>query len=512
MITKSRKFFGVFITATTLTMGSVAAYAAGGTLNVGYDSQPATLDAQSTTVLFTREISRTFYETLVTLNEEYQPVPHLAESINASDDRKTYTFNLRQGVMFHNGEEMKSEDVVASMNRWMEVNSGARRFFDGSTFEQTGDYTVVLTMPEAKVDTLHVLASWNSAVIMPKEVVDGAGADENGVKEFIGTGPFKFVEWRQDQYVHVERNDNYQSLNSASSGFSGQMDAMVDEIYFRFVPDTATRAAGLQSGQYDIAMRLSSDDFPRFDSNPNIGVATSYNGFLMMNYNNKEGVFADLKMRQAVNTGINPTEILQGAYANEEFYELNASYNIKDQTDWYTTSGDEFYNQNDPEKAKALLAEAGYDGEEVILLVANISDWHTAAIIIQAQLQNLGMNVKIEAYDFPTYGQRRLDSANYDIAIQPFSLNPIPTQWIFFNPQTWGWTDDAELLDMVSQMQNGSIEEAKALWPAAHRRSWEYLPITKIGDTFTYSAYNSQKVQGFTTFDQSIFWNVSVSE
>lgn len=510
MIRKNRKLFGAFIAATTLTMGSVATNAAGDTLNVGYDSQPATLDAQRTTTLYTREVSRTFYETLVTLNGEYQPVPHLAESIDISDDRKTYTFNLRQGVMFHNGDEMKSEDVVASMSRWMDVNSGAKGFFEGSTIEATGDYTVVLTMPEAKVDTLHLLASWNTAVIMPKEVVDGA--DETGVKEFIGTGPFKFVEWKQDQYVHVEKNENYQSLDSASSGFTGQKEALVDEIYFQFVSDKATRAAGLQSGQYDIAMRLSTDDYPRFDSDPNIEVARSYLGFLMMNYNNKERIFADPKMRQAVNAGINPAEILLGAYANEEFYELNASYNIKDQTDWYTTSGDEFYNQNDPEKAKALLAEAGYDGEEVILLAPNIGDVQTAAIIIQAQLLNLGMNAKVETYDFPTYGKKRLDSANYDIAIQPFSLNPIPTQWIFFDPDTWGWTDDKELLDMVSQMQKGSIEEAKALWPAAHKRSWEYLPISKIGDTFSYSGYNKQKVQGFTTFDQSIFWNVSVSE
>lgn len=510
MIGKYRAFFGAAVTAASLTLGSVAAYAAGGTLTVGYDSQPNSLDAQRSTTLFTRELSRTFYETLVTLNGNYQPVPHLAESIEASDDRKTYTFKLRQGVMFHNGDEMKSEDVVASMQRWVDVNSRAKRFFDGSTFEAAGDYTVVLSMPQAKVDTLHVLASWNTAVIMPLEVVEGA--DEKGVKEYIGTGPFKFVEWKQDQYVHVEKNDNYQSLDSATSGFTGSKQAMVDDIFFQFVSDTATRAAGLQSGQFDIAMRLSTDDFPRFDSDPNIGIAKSYIGYLMMNYNNKERVFANPVMRQAVNVGINPEEILLGAYANPEFFELNASYNIKDQSDWYTTTGDEFYNQNDPEKAKALLAQAGYNGEEVILLVPNVSYMQTAAIIIQAQLQKLGMTVSVEAYDFPTYAKKRLDSANYDIAIQPFSLNPIPTQWIFFNPKTWGWTDDPELLDMITKMQAGDVEQAKALWPAAHKRSWEYLPITKIGDTYSYSSYNSQKVDGFTTFDQGIFWNVSVSK
>ncbi|CUH82210.1 extracellular solute-binding protein, family 5 Middle [Tropicibacter naphthalenivorans] len=93
------------------------AQADGGTLTVGYDSQPNSLDAQMSTTLYTRELSRTFYETLVTLNGDYQPVPFLAESIETSDDRKTFTFVLRKGVMFHDGTEMTAEDVVASMTR-----------------------------------------------------------------------------------------------------------------------------------------------------------------------------------------------------------------------------------------------------------------------------------------------------------------------------------------------------------------------------------------------------------
>lgn len=503
---KCRTLFCTLAAATALTVGALGANAES-KLTVAYDSQPNSLDAQMSTTLFTRELSRTFYETLVTLNGDYQPVPHLAESVDVSEDRKSYTFNLRQGVKFHNGDEMTAEDVVASMNRWTEVNSRGKRFFEGSTFEATGDYTVVLTMTEAKVDTLHVLASWNTSVIMPKEVVDGA--DEKGVKEYVGTGPFKFVEWKQDQYVHITKNDDYQSLDTPASGFTGQKEAKVDDIYFQFVSDTATRGAGLQSGQYDIAMRLSTDDFPRFQSDPNLGIAKSYLGFLMMNYNKKEGLFADVKMRHAVNAAVNIEEILLGAYANPEFYALNSSYNLKEQKDWYSEAGSEYYNQNDPEKAKGLLEEAGYDGEEVILLAPRMPQFQNAAIIIKAQLEAIGMTAKVDTYDFATYAQKRLDPANWHITIQPFSLNPIPTQWIFFNPSTWGWTSDEELLGLVRQMQDSSADEAIKLWPTALQRSWEYLPITKIGDTYGYSVYNTKKVEGFTTFDQGIFWNVS---
>lgn len=507
---KYSQLFGSLLTAAALIAGSASAYVAGQTLKVAYDNQPNSLDAQMSTTLFTRELSRTFFETLVTLNGDYQPTPFLAEKIDVSDDRKTFTFHLRQGVKFHNGKEMTSEDVVASMNRWMEVNHHGRRSFKGSTFEAKDKYTVVLTMQEARVDTLHVLASWNSSAIMPSEVI--AGADEKGVKEYIGTGPFKFVEWKQDQYIHITKNPDYQPVSSPASGFSGKKEALVDDIYFYVVKDTATRGAGLQSGQYDIAMRLSTDDFERFSNDPNVGIEKSYLGFLMMNYNKKEGVFTDVKMRQAVNAGINPSNILLGAYSSPEFYALNSCYNLKEQADWYTEAGKEYYNQNDPEKAKSLLKEAGYDGQEITLLTARVPSLYNAAIIIKGQLEKLGMKAKVDAYDFATYAKKRLDPKNWQIAVQPFSLNPIPTQWIFFNPKVWGWTEDPELLGMLKTMQGASVEEAKKMWPDAHKRSWEYLPISKIGDTYGYSAFNKGKVQGFTTFDQAILWNVSLTK
>lgn len=503
-----RTLVGALAAATAL--AGLSGMAQADELNVAYDSQPNSLDPQISTTLFTRELSRTFYETLVTLDGNYRPVPHLAESYEFSEDRKTITFHLREGVPFHNGDTMQAEDVVASMNRWFQVNSRGRRFFEGSTIEALDDNTVVLTMPQANVDTLYVLASWNSAAIMPKEVVDTAG--ETGVTEFIGTGPFKFVEWKQDQYVHVAKFDDYQSLDGPASGFTGKKEAKVDDIYFQFVTDPATRGAGLQSGQYDLAMRMSSDDFPRFDADPRIGIEKAYSGFLMMNYNKKEGPFANLTMRQAINTAVNPGDIMLGAYANPEFYELNASYNIEAQTDWYTDTGDAYYNQHDPEKAKELLAEAGYDGEEITLLAPRMPEFQNAAIVIKSQLEEIGVPAKIDTFDFATYAQKRLDPANWDITIQPFSLNPIPTQWIFFNPSTWGWTDDEELLGMIAEMQTATLEEAIDMWPAAHKRSWEYLPITKLGDAYVYSAYNKEKVEGFSTFDQSIFWNVGAPE
>lgn len=122
----------------------------------------------------------------------------LAESYEVSDDGMVYTFKLRQGVKFHNGEEMKADDVVASMNRWLELSAKANTLIGGSVFEEVDDYTVKMTANQASSDIIMILASpIQFAAIYPKEVVESAS--EEGITEYIGTGPYKLAEWKQDQ-------------------------------------------------------------------------------------------------------------------------------------------------------------------------------------------------------------------------------------------------------------------------------------------------------------------------
>ena len=169
-----------------------------------------------------------------------------------SDDGMVYTFKLRQGVKFHNGEEMKADDVVASMNRWLELSAKANTLIGGSVFEEVDDYTVKMTANQASSDIIMILASpIQFAAIYPKEVVESAS--EEGITEYIGTGPYKLAEWKQDQYVKLERYEDYQPSPNASTGLADAKDVVSDVIYFRVVTDSATRIAGVENGQYDIA-------------------------------------------------------------------------------------------------------------------------------------------------------------------------------------------------------------------------------------------------------------------
>src|SRR5690625_3806865 len=125
---------------------------AGGDLNIAVTAQPPTLDSHLTTATVAIDVTRNIFETLVAMDENHEPKGMLAESIDTSDDGKTYTFHLREGVLFHNGEEMTAEDVEASMNRWLSLSARAKMLLDGAEFIAVDDYTVELHLEEISAD------------------------------------------------------------------------------------------------------------------------------------------------------------------------------------------------------------------------------------------------------------------------------------------------------------------------------------------------------------------------
>src|SRR5690625_3144572 len=327
---------------------------AGGDLQVAFYQQPPTLDIHMTTSAASYMIGRHIFEGLMALNEDYESVPMLAESVDESDDGLTYTFHLREGVMFHNGKEMIAEDVIASMERWQEINTSSELIFGGSTWEATDDYTVVLTLAEPATGVLESLAAVLQApVIMPKEVIEEA--DATGVQEYIGTGPFKFVEWEQDKQIHLEKFDDYTPLDTEPNDFSGKKEALVDNIYFELVLDASTRLAGILSGQYDVAYALSNDDYEQLENESHVNTYEAVTGNAYLIFNKHEpSKFTDPLMRQAVNAVLNIDEIMLGGFKNENLFDVDHGFMSKYAKAWYSESGMEHFNQQDLDKAKEL--------------------------------------------------------------------------------------------------------------------------------------------------------------
>lgn len=479
-------------------------------LQVAYNAQPPTLDPLITTAVATRDVMRNVYETLLTLNENFEITPLLAESYEQSEDGKTITFKLRKDIKFHNGDVMTADDVVASMTRWVETTSLGKTSFKDSTFSKVDEETVTLEMPEAQFTALHMLADpGQAAVIAPKSTIESATAE--GLTEFIGTGPYKLIEWKADQYVHLTKFEEYQSVDQPASGLAGKKEAFIDDIYFQFVTDASTRLAGIQSGEYDIANAISFDNAEQLATNNDVKNSVDHNGFNGVVFNKKSGFFENVVARQAVNAALNEEAILTAAFTSPEFYELEHGLMIKDQKEWYSEAGKEKYNQNDPEKAKELLKEAGYNGDEIVILsTRDYEDHYNAAVVVQQQLESIGMKVKLDIYDWATVLQKRADENAYDLFVTGFPTEPIPTKYVFLaSSNEWpGWTNDPIIDDLLNKINTASSqEEAKQHFDALQGQFYEYLPMIKFGNKTTITTLRSD-VKGMDFLQGIILWNV----
>ncbi len=481
------------------------------TLNVAYMAQPPSLDPHLTVAVATSEIGRNTFETLLSFNEQNEVAPLLAESFESSDDEKSITFHLRKGVKFHNGKEMTADDVVASMERWKLLNGKAQIYFADSKFVKEDDYTVILKMDKPLTIAKYILAmNVNFAAIMPEEVIENAG--ELGVTEYIGTGPFKFVDWKQDQYIQFEKNEDYQSTSAEIDGLVGKKEPLVDRLKIHMVPDTSTRTAGVQTGEYDIALNIPTDNYEQISKDPNLEAVIFPDGFTTAVFNNREGVFVDKKRRQAVNLAVKKEDVLVTAYTREEFYMLEHGIVGKDYVAWHNDQGKDVYENHDPDAAKELLKETGYNGETVrILTTRDYDDQYQAAIVVQQQLEEIGMEVELLVYDWPTLMEVREDPSTYDIMIMAYNPVTDPTQLNFLDSRTnyTGWTNDPNMDALIDDLLVAENDEAaKEVFSQMQAEFWDYLPAVKFGD-YSGIAVTHGDVTGFDHIHGAVLWNVA---
>jgi peptide/nickel transport system substrate-binding protein len=484
---------------------------AGGTLKIAYPTQPTTLDPTITTADATRDPARLIYETLVTLNEDYEVTPMLAKSYEISEDGKTYTFTLREGIKFHNGKEMKSDDVVVSMEKWSE-SAVAKSNLGVHKWVAKDEYTVELQVDKPSSVLMLVLAEPSQiAAIMPKEVVEAAGP--GGVKEYVGTGPFKFEEWKQNQHIHFTKFDDYVTDDKPTSGLAGKKEALVDEIYHNFVGDAATRITGLIGSEYDFAHMLPYDAVSQVENTPGFVVDVWPYGDEMMVFNKKQGFFKNVKARQAVNYGLDKEAVARAAFTDEKYYKLGPSLFLPNQAEWYTDAGKELYNPKDLNKAKKLLKEAGYKGEEIVILTSRDYEHHyNAAVATQQQLKEMGVNAKLDVYDWPTLLDRREQPDKWDIFYTAMPITTTPHQYTFFSSSSqWpGWTNNPEFDRLLEEIKSQDTQEkAKEKYTELQQLMWEDLPVINVTKNNRVSAY-SETVKGYKEFIGPIFWNTTV--
>ena len=482
-----------------------------GELKVALQGIPPSLDPHTTGSTMTMEIARPIFETLVSYDSEHEIQPMLAEEWDVSDDQTKINFKLREGVKFHNGDEMKAEDVVASMNRWGELHETSQRILGDFEFEEVDDYEVVMNLEEPSFVALNILAiPPQYPAIMPKDIIEES--DEEGVEEYIGTGPFKLKDYVSDQNIEFEKYDEYQPVEGEQDGLAGEKEALVDTLFIDFVEDDSTRVSSLMAGEYNISSSLPYDNYEEMDMDENVKPYTFEAGTDYIVFNKKKGPFSDKDARQGILAGLDNESLSLGVYSDEEFFDLNPSLSLEEQVDWYTEEGSDLYNQNDKEKAKELLDNSEYDGEEITILTSDNTSHYDTAISLQQQLEEMGVQAKIDSYEFATALEHRDDPDNWDIYIVDLGTETLPINYLYFNPEWAGWTDSSEIEDAVEDIEHAdNQEEASKAAEELQEAFYDYVPVIKPSNRMVLEGTNGiNELENFANGD--IFWGVSIED
>ena len=476
----------------------------GGILRVGILGEPPALDAHWTTASLTETLTNHLYEGLYSLDEDYRPIPMLAEGMpTVSADGLTYTIKLRRGIKFHNGKEMTSEDVIPSIRRWSQQSIRGKPLFAlVEDFRAVDKYTVELKLKQkSPIVVISLAVPGNFGAIYPKEVAEKF-APQVKATEYIGTGPFKLAEWKPDQYIRMVRFDDYKPLSEKPRGYGGGKAAYVDEVRWIPVPDVATRVAQMETGEMDVVDDINIEAYDRLKRNPNVRpVLIKPYYWLVAVFNKKEGLGANQKIRQAWQAAIDIEPIMKNvAGGRSEFYRMDYNLSVAELPEWHVKIPGLPWNERNKEKAKRLLQEAGYKGEPFRFMTTQEYKWmYDFALITKQQLEDAGFNIDLQVVDWATLIKRRNNPKEYDAFTTGIGMGAMydPTHHDVVSCGWPGWTCDAEIQRIQSELAR-EIDPKKrfALWEQQHRVFYEQAPVIRYGDLFGLRAIRST-VKGF---------------
>ena len=473
-----------------------SAFAQGDTLTVLMAADSKSLDPHAAPDLASTGVMTQMMESLVTIDAEGKIVPLLAESYEKLDDLR-YKFVLRKGVKFHNGEEMKADDVKYTFTR--AVNTGkvidyVVRNIDIDNIEIIDDYTVIVPSKTPDSSFLACLSHYCAGVILNEKAVDAAG-DKVGMQP-VGTGPYKFVSWQKGSRIVLERFDDYWGEK-----------ATTPNLVFRTITEGTNRCIELETGGADVALNILPIDVNKVADNPKLSllrVPAPSVMYLGMNVSNEP--LSDIRVRQAICLAVDNRPIVKIAFKGVG---LAPRGPIPPSIKYYDPTLPEILP--DVEKAKALLAEAGYkDGFKMELWCRDDKSYIDTATIIQSQLKKIGIDLSIQVMEWGAFleklkqreQQLYLQAWNSVIADPDYSLFGVfhsSQRLTGLNRGVYGNPEVDKLLEEGKLIEDGP--EREAIYHKLQRMilddaAWGYLHVNEL-------LIGMQKnVKGFL-FDQS---------
>ncbi|MAC80636.1 MAG: ABC transporter substrate-binding protein [Rhodobacteraceae bacterium] len=353
----------------------------GGTLIWGHSETTQNLDMHQTGTASTGRVLQNVHCSIVAVDKDFNVIPNLAQSFDLSEDGLTYTFKLRDDVVFHNGARMTSADVKYSFERCMNPDTGAVNFevFNSvSSIDTPDDLTVIVTLSQVNAPFLARLAENGAGVVMPVDSGDVQGTTP------IGCGPFKFVRREFGNEVELERFDEY---------WEGP--AYLDKVIAREITEPTVRLTGLRTGELHMINDIPADRIAEIEGDDSLQVVSWFPlNWDFVNFNHDFEPFKNPKVREAFDYMIDKEVLLEGALWGQgkttasPSYPTSAAYN-----------SDLTQRPQDFEKAKALLAEAGYgpgDLSVVFKATTNYPYHIESAQIMLEWFRMAGVNATIE--------------------------------------------------------------------------------------------------------------------
>lgn len=355
------------------------------TLTLGLPIEPTGLDPTISAPVAIREVTwGNIYEGLTTIDKDGKVQPLLATQWTVSDDGLVYTFKLREGVKFHNGTEFDASIVKFSLDRARADDStnAQKQFFEPIESIETPDPLTVVIALKAPTGLFAYHLAWGDAVMVDPKTV------ETNKTEPVGTGPFRFKSWQRGDRVEVVRNDDY-------------WDAGVPKlaaVTFRFIGDAQAQAAALRAGDVDAIPNFTAPElFGEFENDDRFTtIVGNTPRKLVAGFNNSKAPFEDIRVRQALMSAIDRQTVIDGAYSGYGIA-IGSHYAPTDSGYVDLTNALPY----DPEKAAALLSEAGAENLSLTIKCPQMTYTMRACEVMQAMVAEVGVTMNIEASEFP---------------------------------------------------------------------------------------------------------------
>jgi len=399
----------------------MSAQAAKTSFNYGMRLEPPGLDPRTgAAAAISRITLYNIYEGLTRIAADGSVQPALAKSWTVSPDGLVYTFQLEEGVKFHDGSDFDSSDVQYTFEENAaenSVNKRKDRFTNIAKIDTPDANTVILTLKEPRGDFLAQLGESTAVIVDPDS--DGGNATNP-----VGTGPYKFKRWIKGDSVKLVAADTYRDPASIK----------IKTANFRFINDSAARMASLLTGDLDMT-QVPLETLGQFSIGDQFTIIKgTTNGETILGTNNKHEALSKLKVRQAIAHAINRQEIIDGAMFG--YGTPIGSHFAPHHPDYVDLTNTYPY---DPAKSKALLAEAGYpNGLELSLKLPPVDNYaRKGGQIVASQLEKAGFKIKIENVDWPKWLDEVYKNKNYDLSIvshvEPMDINIYTRKGYYFN-------------------------------------------------------------------------------